>query len=106
MMYTDELLYRMGSIGKDSTGCDFTIWVLECIDEGTPIVKICKDNALSPNNIIADISIEPVPKIIKGKCTDEQLIQISKWINLNMNSLLIFWTCEEYDFWDNIKSIL
>ena len=99
-----DLFFHAGSIGTESTNLNFTVWVLESIGDGIPIVKISKDNSPRPEDIIANISIERVPRIINGNCSSNQLIQISNWINLNLEGLLLFWTIQdEYDFWDDIK---
>ena len=89
-----EFLNEMANLNPEMTGIPFTIWVSVGLGvRHGPRIKVSKGPKFKKDDHVT-ITIGKIPIVIGDGISQDDLAQISQWINLNKPTLLQFWENE------------
>ncbi len=105
IVYSTQFLYEMANLSSNKTGIGYNIWISPKNANHGPRIKIYKN--MPPNGTNFSISVEDSPRIVGGASfvTPKELNEIFKFILLNKQLLLDYWTGVTFDTLEVVRKI-
>lgn len=86
----------MSNIRQLLTGLKMVVWVfVRGSAKHGPRIKVSPTHShkIQPEGLVT-VSIEDVPRVIRGKLEEQDFEEVSRWIKTNRKLLLDYWDCE------------
>jgi hypothetical protein len=103
-----QALFEMANLRPERTGLPFVVFISQKGGARHDVpVKLARGAKVRPSDMIT-VALCPAPRIIRGKINAREFDLVSRWVQLNLDVLVDYWTGDiEYneDALDAIKPV-
>ena len=90
-----KLGFDLANVAPESTGLPFVVWVAERMGARHDIrVYVSPSFRVRSRAELVAVAIRPAVRVVKGKLGADDLASLTRWIELNREALIKYWTGE------------
>jgi len=87
-----QALFEMANLRPERTGLPFVVFISQKGGARHDVrVKLARGAKVRPSDMIT-VAVRPRPRIIRGSISAQEFELVRRWIELNMNVLVDYWT--------------
>ena len=87
-----QALFEMANLRPERTGLPFVVFISQKGGARHDVrVKLARGAKVRPSDMIT-VAVRPRPRIIRGSISAQEFELVRRWIELNMNMLVDYWT--------------
>ncbi len=90
----EDELFLMSNLSPKRTGLPFVVWVSPKGGARHDVrIKVSLGPKAKPNEMVS-VTVRPNVEVVEGSLTSDQLRMLRKWVELNRETLIMFWEGE------------